>query len=415
MSSSLERNARLYPVYAGLLNAHFWLPVFFLYFNARFALDDVLRLEAIYYAAIVTLEVPSGYFSDRFGRRLTLIVANVALTCAYAVFFLSTTYAAFVVAQIALATGLAFNSGTDTSIHYESLLGIGKADQFDAREARVARNTFLAAALAAIAGGTAGSIDLRFAYALSVLFAVFSLGIVLRMTEPCPSTKDDMSSSSDFLRQVAFCLRLLRNSALLWLVLYSVLMIVLNHVPYEFYQPYIALQGGALDVPSSSVPAVSGVMTALPMLIGSAVASSSIRLRNRLGLVSTLLTATGLQVLIIASMGLVFHPVVFGLILLRTCPRALMTAPLNAAIAPRVPRELRATFFSLQSFLGRLSFSALLLLLAALVGEHENGPSAISESLRLCAGIGLTGLVVLAVSSRTVNKGSSASDESRAH
>ena len=57
---SLERNVRLYPRYAGLFNALFWIPVFFLYFSQRLALEEVLLLEGLYYAAVVILEVPSG-------------------------------------------------------------------------------------------------------------------------------------------------------------------------------------------------------------------------------------------------------------------------------------------------------------------------------------------------------------------
>lgn len=74
----IARNARLYPWYAGLFNAHFWMPVFFLYFLRYMPLVDVLRLEAVYYLGVVLLEVPSGYFSDRFGRKLTLLISNAA-------------------------------------------------------------------------------------------------------------------------------------------------------------------------------------------------------------------------------------------------------------------------------------------------------------------------------------------------
>ena len=41
------------------------------------------------------------------------------------------------------------------------------------------------------------------------------------------------------------------------------------------------------------------------------------------------------------------HPVVVLLVLLRSCPRALMAAPVNAAVAPRVPQQQRATYLSL--------------------------------------------------------------------
>ncbi|MDP6484806.1 MAG: hypothetical protein QGH70_13325 [Nitrospinota bacterium] len=86
-AAGLERNVRLYPWYAVAFNTFFWMPVFFLYFSAQFSLENVLRLEAVYYAAVVLLEVPSGYFSDTHGRRKTLLVSSAALVFAYALFF----------------------------------------------------------------------------------------------------------------------------------------------------------------------------------------------------------------------------------------------------------------------------------------------------------------------------------------
>ena len=70
-SADLERNVRLYPWYAGVLGFWFWIPIFFLFFSAHLSLDKILLLESIYYASVVLLELPSGYFSDRVGRRAT--------------------------------------------------------------------------------------------------------------------------------------------------------------------------------------------------------------------------------------------------------------------------------------------------------------------------------------------------------
>lgn len=76
---------------------------------------------------------------------------------------------------------------------------------------------------------------------------------------------------------------------------------------------------------------IAGVHMALVMFIASFVAGWSVRLRDRLGLGGALLTATALQTIIIAVMGFVLHPLVLVLVLLRSVPRALMTAPVNAA------------------------------------------------------------------------------------
>ncbi|MCG8510623.1 MAG: hypothetical protein MI741_15480 [Rhodospirillales bacterium] len=39
----LSRNVRLYPWYAGVFHAHFWMPIFFLYFLRHMELVDGLR------------------------------------------------------------------------------------------------------------------------------------------------------------------------------------------------------------------------------------------------------------------------------------------------------------------------------------------------------------------------------------
>jgi hypothetical protein len=77
--------------------------------------------------------------------------------------------------------------------------------------------------------------------------------------------------------------------------------------------------------------------------------------------------AMGLQVLTIGLMSLWLSPIIVVFLLLRSCPRALMTPPLNAAVTGAVPTKLRATYLSLQSFVGRLSFSGTLFLLTLAV------------------------------------------------
>ena len=411
----MDRNTRLYPLYAMLFNAFFWMPVFFLYFASGLPLARVLQLEAIYYAAVVLLEVPSGYFSDSVGRRPTLLISAAALALAYALFTFGGGFTWLVIAQVLLAAGIAFNSGTDTSLHFDSLAAIGREDEYGAREATVGRRAFLASAAAAVVGGAVGLIDLRLAYALSFIAAAASIFVVAAFREPPrvaagktvgnagndgasgvrskgAETQGEQSryARPTFVSQLRGTLGELRRPSLAWLTAYMVLMIVLNHVPYEFYQPYLrllteagkgegpALVGGLLrpdrlsSLPFSPrggnglAPLITGLHAAVAMLIGSWVAGRSIRMRDRFGTAGTLLTATLLQGAIIAALGIVLSPVIALFAVLRGAPRALMAAPFNAAVAPRVTQARRATFLSLQSLAGRLAFSVTLLVLSTI-------------------------------------------------
>jgi len=393
---SLERNVRLYPRYAGLFNGLFWLPVFFLYFLQRLPLQEVLLMESLYYGAVVLLEVPSGYVSDVLGRRAVLLMGALSLVLAYGTFCLGTSFSALAVAQALLAVGVAFNSGSDTSFHYDSLTGLGRREEFAAREAVVARVSLVSGAVAALVGGVVGAFDLRLAYALSLVGAVLMVLHVIAFVEPAPQRPD---TARGFVHHLGACMGHLRNSSLRWLTLFAVLMTVLNHVPYELYQPYLRLVGKGSVLTDTGVPAVAGVHVFLTMLVGAWAAHRSVRLRDRIGLARTLLLCALVQVMIIAAIGAVLSLPVVGLVLLRGVPRGLMTAPLSAAVAPLVGDSTRATFLSLQSLAGRLAFSGVLFALASFLpdGGAVDWPS-VALMARASTVLGVVGIVMLALS-----------------
>ena len=410
MNPRIERNARLYPWYAVGFNALFWYPVFILFFTERLTLNQALQLEAIYYLTVPLLEVPSGYFSDRIGRKPTLLISAMALLAAYLLFFLGSSFAIFAAAQVCLATGMAFNSGTDTSFHYDSLVAIGKQSEYAKREATVARNGFVSTAVAALAGGAAGMYELRWAYGLSAIAALSMVLMGFVFVEP--EIDGHERHAEPFTQQLRDCLAYLKQPKLLWLFAFAVLMTILNHVPYEFYQPYIDLAAGQWDQIQQSTPLTSGIHTAITMLIGAWFAARSIRMRKKIGVAKTLLVATALQLVIIAAMGAVVHISIVVLILLRSSPRAIMRAPLNAAIAPKVAKRHRATYLSIQSLVGRLAFSGTLATLSVSIG-HTQTPDADSvlTALRICSIIALAGLILLMLTAGVTREAKESAEE----
>jgi hypothetical protein len=93
-----------------------------------------------------------------------------------------------------------------------------------------------------------------------------------------------------------------------------------------------------------------------------------------MGLKRLLLSLAAFQILTILAMGLTLHFWVVALVLFRTVPRALMTAPMNAAIAPLVGSAQRATFLSIQSLAGRFAFAGLLSTLSLVGIRPGNNP-----------------------------------------
>ena len=399
MTKKLQRNLKLYPWYAGLFHAYFWLPVYFLFFQSKLDLADVLLLESIYFASVVAMEVPSGWFSDMFGRKRTLIAASLFLCAAYILFLQANSFNMFAIAQLLLAAGIAFNSGTDTSFLLETTQALGIEDEYGAREANATRFNFLGTAVAAVLGGLAAIPDFRGAYVLSFVGAVGLLAITIRFTEPLPANPSSKTRRVGFIKQIVSCIGLLRNIRLLWLSVFAVFMIVMNHIPYEFYQPFVKELAREYEI-MKATPFLTSLHLALTMVVAAWFASKSIQIRDRIGIGATLISAAGLQLAMITVMHFFVNIPAAIATLLRSCPRALMTAPLNAAVAPNVPTSMRATFLSLQSLFGRLGFASTLAFFAYAVGGDEW--ASITNMLQWGMWMGIVGLAALIMTSPVV-------------
>jgi MFS family permease len=390
-----RRTADLYQWYATLTEASFWVPVFFLYFASYMPLDAVLSLEALYFLSVVTIEVPSGWLADRIGRRPTLLAGAVLMAVSHLMLFIgpwvmvgdtlgSPLFVFFAVGQGFRAAGHAFRSGTDTALHHDALAACGRVSEFADREARASKRRFLGAAAAALVGGGVAVIDLRLPYACSFIVAIAMIVIVARMREPTAGA--EARTRANILSQAGACLAQWKSPALLLLFVFAAMMLVLNHLPYEYFQPYIEASLGQDGLTAASTPLVTGLHVAVTFWIASIIGARSIRIRNRVGLWGVLLIAMGLQVVTIGLMSLWLSPVIVVFLLLRSCPRALMTPPLNAAVTGAVPTRLRATYLSMQSFVGRLCFSGTLFLLTFSVpAAAATTWSTIGTQLRIAA------------------------------
>lgn len=393
--AGLELNVRLYSYFRAASDGLAWVTVFFLYMIQHVPLDQVIQLSAVYYLSVFLLEVPSGYFSDRVGRRSTLLLSASALVVAYLCFIFGDNFAWFAVAQFFLAAGISFQSGTDTALLYDSLKALGREAEYARREANAEQVGQIMIAIAAFAGGVLGMIDLRLAYVYSLLSALVMVALAWRFSEPRHAAETSGFAQS-FLSVVLSCLKRLRDPVLGWVLLLVIVLYALAHVVYEFYQPYITLLDlELLDAPDYA-PLISGIVISISMFGGAIGARLSIGWQARFGFVGVLALAMLIQLGLVAAMALAVSPLVLSLVCARNFPMALAHAPVRAAIAPRISREQRATYLSIQGLSERLFFALLLLLLSAELepGAPVDAPT-LTGILGSTAWIGLLSTILL--------------------
>ncbi|MEZ6184633.1 MAG: MFS transporter [Planctomycetota bacterium] len=357
----LARNLRLYPWLLFARNLYLWQAVWFLYLEGELGAEQAALLAAIYDLGTVLLEVPSGYLCDLIGRRVTFVLACLASCVGCALLGLGHGFWLFAGAQALQGLSGAFASGTGSALLYESLLALDRGEELTAHEVRAHRYSFSALACSALLGGALALVWPRGTYYATALAAAVSVVLALALREPpLPS---DAPPAAPPLGQLLAVVGRLRDPALAWLTLFSVVAFVLEDVPYVLLQPYLRELLSVWGRPELT-PVVAGGVIAVMMATSALTSAWAPGLRARLGLGGSLLATLGLQLLLVLGMAVSLHVAVVGLLVLRMVPRGLRDPLLSAAVQPRLERGYRATFLSLMNLLGRLVFSASLLAVA---------------------------------------------------
>ncbi|SLN40276.1 MFS transporter [Pseudooctadecabacter jejudonensis] len=398
--TQMARNITLYRWSRFLRNLIFWQAVWFLYFQNVLSAAEAILLYAVYDVAVTLLEVPSGYMSDRLGRRKTLILSAIAACAGAVCLSIGDTFAMFALGQILIGVGGAFASGTDEAMLFESLAATDRTDEIEAQEVTAWRYSFTALALSALTGGAMVLIDPRLPFIAGALAAAALLGVTWRMVEPPHTTALPEGGEMLRLRHIASHFR---NPVLSWIFALWVLMYGFSHLPFVFGQPFIleALTEWGL---AASAPLVSGGVSATMMIVSVAVSLVAVQARAALGLAPLLLGAFGVQLLIIATMAITDSALVLVILLLRMVPDALSRPFILGRIQPLLSDDSRATWLSLKSFVGRLGFAAALTLGAVSTSDVGAMPHAdIAGILATATLFGLVALVTLAFAARKID------------
>ncbi|WP_322867114.1 MFS transporter [Aquicoccus sp. G2-2] len=339
----------------------FWHGVWFLYFQAKLSAADAVLLYAIYDMATTVLEVPSGYMSDRWGRKKTLVAAACAGLCGAVLLVTGGGFVAFALAQCALGAAAAFASGTDSALLYESLAATGREAEIERQELRAWRFGFVALALAAVSGGALALWAPVLPFVAGAVAFAALLAVALCFEEP-PEQRADLPQGGELAR-LGRLGGAFRQPVLVWLFAFSLMSYVFGHVPYVFGQPFI-LQALEAQGWQAQAPLVSGVVSAIMMSVSLLASAIAMPLRRALGLGGIMLLALAMQVALVGVLALTQSVLAIGFLFLRMVPSAFSRPFMLARIQPLLSRESRATYLSLQSFGGRLVFTATLWLSA---------------------------------------------------
>lgn len=98
------------------------LPVLYPYYaSLGINMHQFFQLQAVFGFTVAFFEIPTGYFSDRFGRKKSLCLGGLLSGISYWILTQATGYWGLLAHEFSLGLALSFVSGTDIAILFESL------------------------------------------------------------------------------------------------------------------------------------------------------------------------------------------------------------------------------------------------------------------------------------------------------
>jgi MFS family permease len=162
--------------------------------------------------ALMGLELPTGWFADRYGHRASLMVGSAVQVLGMLWCWLGEGVSGLVTASVLVALGDGFRSGADQALLYRTCLTLDREEDFQRIEARTEAVALGALVVLVLVGGVivqTGSFAL--AWFAETMLCVLGLGLASAMTEPpsqpARTSEDDaMTGRSPIHRRLAIAI-----------------------------------------------------------------------------------------------------------------------------------------------------------------------------------------------------------------
>lgn len=180
-----HKNIRLLAIFNFLMEFSLYGPVAILYFSdvaGSYALGA--SILSIVMLASSLFEVPTGIWSDRVGRKQTIIAGSWSRVISVVCYAVGGSYAWLVLGAILEGLSRSFYSGNNDALLHDTLTDAGKQSEYGHYLGRVTAYEHVAVALGSVIGGIIASFSYGFLFWLSVLPQLAKVVISYQFIEP---------------------------------------------------------------------------------------------------------------------------------------------------------------------------------------------------------------------------------------
>lgn len=259
------------------------VPFLFLYFadHGMYA-GQYGEILTAYYVTMLLAEIPTGMLADRFGTRGMLVLGPVILASGFGIMVANPIYSGFLIGEMLLGLGHSVLSGPPTVALYDTLQRHGQEHRYLAEESRIhARRlygtggAFLLGGLLVYFGNASGT-SYKAAITATCVLHLLAACIATRITNP--SKESRAKPRAAFLGHAR---DELKKPAVLWLLLYWVVLFALLRFPFHNYQPYLKAAGEIEPLLANAI--VVGLVFAVLNLVAAPLSAHVPKLVERFG------------------------------------------------------------------------------------------------------------------------------------
>ncbi len=121
-----------------------WMGIVVVYFNQSLGLTlpQIMVLQSVFLVSIALFEVPTGVFGDRFGRKLSILLADLFFGLGFLVYLFKLPYWVYILGEALMGLGNAFASGATEALYYDTFKEL-KKEKLYTRFVSLQRSIFL--------------------------------------------------------------------------------------------------------------------------------------------------------------------------------------------------------------------------------------------------------------------------------
>jgi DHA3 family tetracycline resistance protein-like MFS transporter len=373
----------LYNLLSGLAGSTMIAAYVPLLLSIGMSLSEVALLNVVFWTTIVILEIPTGMLADGKSRRFSVSCGVAAVALGFGLYSVVRGFWTAAVAEFLVGIGNAFISGAISAWLADALDRRGEKNK--SRHALATGS--LVSSLAMVVSGFACAFYLapahpRLCWALG---AILSVGVFLCVRFAMTDDGEPVHRVSE-LEACRESFRVLKRKAnLIWAASAATCMGLV--IPFNLYWvPLVKEKAGSSGVAWAWVP-MYGAMA----LAGYAVRRSKAKAGRETGMIATALLLSGIGLAFLWSFA-GFAPLL-GLIVLHEFGRGLFAPLLDAYTQQHIEAHYRATYGSLQSFIGKIGYAIVLGAVTLFIWGRPTTGSVITAVL----GVAGAGLVISAV------------------